>query len=312
VIPAYWYSPVVSALWQVVLHSLVATLIFTVWARRWRLSSGRARRRMLALILLLPLLTALVPGRGGFDFREQMAWLDSSRLLALPLVAGLHLYHGVLALVAVTVLVSLGQEVMPTLRRGCSRRHLERPPEAVERRVRALPHWRRCRVDVCREPGLHISTSGWPGRPRLVLSHEALALPDAELEVALRHENAHWRDGRWWFIHGLFAARLIQIFNPVALWAFREYTVEHEIACDADAVGRGEYCEGPIVDPRPLARVLLRLYEDGESHGRAGRSILRRRIDVLLGRLPQPAEEPPPSAVWTAAGLLLVTLPWMV
>lgn len=303
--PATWYSPVVAVLWQVMLHSLLAAAILLLWARRWRLPPGRARRRMLELILVLPLLTALVPGRGGFDFREGWAWLDSARVLAIPLGWGLHVYHGVLAVAAVTVLVSLVQEMLPALpwsRRG---REAEAPPAAVERRVRALPGWEDCRVAVSREPGLHVSTSGWPGRPRLKVSRAVLALPETELAAVLRHEHAHWQRGRWWRTHLLFVARLVQIYNPVALWAFREHTVETEIACDAEAVESDP-------DTRRLARVLLRFYQDTARTAVAARFVLRRRVEVLLGRAPRPDEQPPPEVLWIAGALLLLGLPWIV
>jgi Zn-dependent protease with chaperone function len=303
-IPAYWTSPIVAALWQVMLHSSIAAAIFTLWARRWPVPPGRVRRRMLETILVLPWITALVPGRGGFEFREQSAWLDSRRLLAIPLPGGLQLYHLALAMAAVTVGLSVWQEILPMLRRWCRGGKPEDPPKALERRVRELPGWRRCRVRVCAEPGLHVATFGRPGRPRLVLSREVLELPAADLDAVLRHENAHWHGGRWWRTHLLFGARLLQLFNPVALWAFREYTVETEIACDADAA------DGH--DPRPLARVLLRLYEDSATSGPGTRSTLRRRVDVLLGRIPRPPDGPSTAAVWTAGALLLVTLPWIV
>ena len=303
-IPVWWTSPIVAALWQVVLHSAVAAAIFTLWAGRWPLPPGRVRRRMLEAILVLPVITALIPGRSGFDFREQTAWLDSRRLLAIPLVGELHLYHLVLAMAGVTVVASLWQEVVPVVRRWCDRRELRQAPEALERRVRRLPEWSRCKVQVCAEPGLHVATFGRPGRPGLVLSDEVLGLPAPDLDAVLWHENAHWRHGRWWLTHALFGVRLLQLFNPVALWAFREYTVETEIACDAEAAEGG--------DPRPLARVLLRLYEDSVVSGPGTRSTLRRRVDALLGRIPHPADEPSAAAVWAGCGLLLVTLPWIV
>jgi len=315
--PAYWYSPVAAALWQIMLHSFLAAAILLLWARRWRLPPGRARRQMLELILLLPLLTALIPGRGGFDFREGWVWLDSSRVLAIPIGWGLHVYHGVLAAAAVTVLVSLAQELLPALHRG--HREPEAPPETLERVVRALPGWQRCRVTVSREPGLHVSTSGRPGRPRLTLSREVLALPDAELAAVLRHENAHWQRGRWWRTHLLFLARVVQLYNPVALWAFREHTVETEIACNAEAVGVRSGGEND--DPREnddggearrLARVLLRFYQDTARSAVAARFVLRRRVDVLLGRAPRPDEQPPPDVLWIAGALLLLGLPWIV
>lgn len=296
--PSWWYAPAAAVPWGVTLHSVLAAAVLFLWARRLRLAPGRTRRALLGLILLLPLLTATVPGRYGFDFRESWAWFDSARLLAVPVLGGLHLYHGVLVVAAATVLVSLRQELVPLLKlhRPAG---VEPPPELV-RRVRSLPGWEGCRVEITDDEGLFASTGGRPSSPRLWLSREVLELPPEQLEAVLRHELAHWRRG-WWVPHLLYAARLLQIYNPVALWAFREYTVETEIACDADAVaGR---------DPRPLARVLLQLYE--ESHGSAARSLLRRRVDLLLGRA-EPGEALPPEAVPVAGALLLGILPWIV
>jgi|GEM_PF-1633690 len=326
--PAYWSSSVVAALWQVLLHSALAATVFLLWARRWRMPPGAARRRMLTVILVLPLLTALVPGRGGVEFREGWAWLDSSRLLAIPLGAvrgtEIHVYHGVLAVAGVTVLAALAQELLPTLRRWCDGRDLEQAPEDLARFARELPGWERCRVKVCRDPGLHVETSGRPGKPRLVLSRDVVALPAAERALVLRHEHAHWTAGRWWRTHLLFVVRLVQIYNPVALWAFREYGVETEIACDAEAVvgksgtggsGTSKTGEGERDRARTLARTLLRFYEDAA--GVATRWTLRRRVDVLLERPAIAGQRPEddelsPETVWIAAAVLLVTLPWFV
>ena len=64
-IPAYWYSALALYLWQVVLHSTIVAVIGVAWLRRRKLPSGIARRQLLALILVLPLVTAAVPGRGS-------------------------------------------------------------------------------------------------------------------------------------------------------------------------------------------------------------------------------------------------------
>ena len=83
-----------------------------------------------------------------------------------------------------------------------------------------------------------LATGGRPGRPRLIVSRGALAVADAETSStrSIAHEHAHWQAGRWWWSHALFAVRLLQCYNPVALWVFREYCLEVEIDCDAIAV----------------------------------------------------------------------------
>ena len=64
-IPAFWSAPLPAFLWQVLLHSAVAGVVLYAWAQRMRVPSGRAKRRLLVVLLILPLLTAAVPGRGS-------------------------------------------------------------------------------------------------------------------------------------------------------------------------------------------------------------------------------------------------------
>ena len=123
------------------------------------------------------------------------------------------------------------------------------------------------------------------------------------MEAAVRHEHAHWANGRWWWSHALFAARLLQCGNPVALWVFREYCVEIEIDCDATAVS-GQ-------DPKVLARVLLMIYQSTDRRDMAARQALRRRVDVLLAAGPANHALPMPTVV-AASALMMAVLPWLV
>lgn len=291
-----------SYLWQVALHSWVMGVILYAWVHRIGLPSGRTRRRLLALLLVLPMVTAAIPGRGGVEFGERIAWMNSARVLAVPLPWGLQLSHVVALLGLTMVLVTVWQELVPSLRQ--SHAGGSDAPAPLLSLVQAMPGWEQCRVLVLPADAVMLATGGWPGRPRLLVSRgavESLAAP--ELEAVLRHEHAHWQAGRWLRSHALFAVRLLQCYNPVALWAFREYCSELEIGCDAAAV-RGR-------DPRVLARVLLRLYESADRRDVAARGALRKRVDVLLAGGPQDAALPP-FTVAAVAVLMLVVLPWLV
>jgi len=139
----------------------------------------------------------------------------------------------------------------------------------------------------------------------VIVSRGALArLTDGELAMVLRHENAHWQDGRWARSHALFLVRLLQVHSPVALWSFREYCLELEIECDAAAVAGG--------DTKPLARALLAVYESTARRDVAARAALRRRAEVLLGDSARDDDALPVATIATAAGILLVVLPWIV
>jgi len=285
------------------LHSFVAGLIFYAWSKSLGLPSGRTRRQLLGTLLILPLLTALVPGRAGFEFREQLAWMDSARVLFLPLFGSLKLYHLVLAVAAVAALATLWQELLPLLNRPSAR--FDDVPPSVLARARALPAWARCQVGILPRHGVVFGTTGWPWRPVLLISQGAMDdLPKDEFEMALLHENAHWKQGRWVWVHFLFLLRMLQLFNPVALWIFREYSQEVEVDCDAEAVAGG--------DAKPLARTLLRIYESTDPNDFSSRVALRRRVDTLLGRLPRSDAGLGRWTVLTAAIVLLVLLPWIV
>lgn len=302
-IPGSWYAGLATYLWQVILHSGITGLVFYAWARRLDLPSGRGKRSLLAVVLILPLVTAAIPGRGSREFREQRAWLDSGRVLAISLVGGVRVGQAVVALAVLTAALTLWQEVLPPLRR---RRGVSgEVPDRLARGVRGLPGWDRCEIVLAPSEGIALATGGWPWRPRLLASRGALArLAQDELDAALLHEHAHWQAGRWMRTHALFLVRVLQCHNPVALWAFREYCLEVEIECDAAAVAGG--------DRRPLARALLKIYEATDRRDVATRSVLRQRVDVLLDPAAHDDAVLPLPATAVAAAVLLVGLPWVV
>jgi len=292
--------------WRVALHSTLAAVVCYAWTRQQRLRPGRAKRWLLAALIVLPLLTAAMPGRRQASFRAELAWFDSARVLALPLWGELRVAHLVVALGALTAIVALVQEVLPALRRSRAAHHpdLEAPAELVAL-ARALPGWARVPVRMVAAEAPLAAAGGWPAEPWLLVSTGLLGAVDGRaLDAVIRHEHAHSTPRRWWTMHLLFVARLLQLPNPVALWLFREYAVETEIACDRAAIADG--------DARPLARALLAVYERTHEGDLAARAVLRRRVDLLLGRVD--AAEGPLGLfeVCAATVLLALLLPWVV
>jgi Zn-dependent protease with chaperone function len=301
-IPVSWSAPLALFLWQVALHSSVMGLIFYVWVHRVGLPSGRAKRRLLAMLLVLPLATAAIPGRTSVEFGERIAWLNSARLLAVPMPFGFHLYHLALLVGALAVALTLWQEVLPAFRRPRASTS-QVPPWLVER-VRVRAGWERCAVAISPLPSIMLATSGVPGRTRVIISRGAIdTLTPDELDIVIAHEHAHWQSGWWFRSHGLFALRLLQCYSPVAMWVFREYCIEVEIGCDAAAVsGR---------NPRDLVRILLRIYQNTDRRDAAARAAIRKRVDVLLGGGPQDGVLST-STVVAASIVMLLVLPWLV
>ena len=289
-------------LWQVAVHSAVMGIVFYTWVHRVGLPSGRTKRLLLTLLLVLPLVTAAIPGRSDLAFAERVAWFNSARLADVPLGAGIHLYHAAWLLGGLLIVLALWQEVLPSFRQP--RAAAGDVPEWVGPQVRGRAGWERCTVAVNPVPSIMLATGGWPGRPRLIVSRGALTLlSEADLSLAIAHEHAHWIHGRWWKSHLLFLARLVQCYHPTALWVFREYCVEEEIACDAVSVaGR---------DPAPLVRLLLRIYQETDPRDVAARSALRKRVDVLMTGGPQD-NALPAATIAIAAGVMLLVLPWIV
>lgn len=297
-----WYVLLTAYAWQVAVHSAVAGFIFYAWVHRVPMASGRTKRRLLATLLVLPLLTAAIPGRGTIEFAERIAWLNSARVLAVPLPLGFRVSHLTIAIAVLMIGFTVWQELLPALRPPAA--EVGAAPDALVRQVRALPGWERCVVAVSPLPSVMLATSGMPGHVKVTVSRGALAsLTAQELAAVVAHEHAHWQAGRWWWSHGLFVARLLQCYNPVALWVFREYCIESEAECDAAAVaGR---------DPHALARVLLRIYNATDRRDLSARAALRKRVDVILSGGPQDAPLPP-LTVTVASVVLLVVLPWIV
>ena len=301
-IPASWSAPLAAFLWQAALHSSVMGLILYVWVHRLGLPSGRTKRRLLATLLVLPLVTAAIPGRASVEFAERIAWLNSARLLAVPLPFDLHLYYLAVPIGVLAIVLTVWQEVVPAFRQPHTDAR-EVPPWLVSL-VRARSGWAHCAVAISPVSSILLATGGVPGRPRVIVSQGAIdTLSADELDIVVAHEHAHWQSGHWFRSHALFAVRLLQCYNPVAMWVFREYCIEVEIGCDAAAVaGR---------DPKQLARVLLRIYDGTDRRDAAARAAIRKRVDVLLGGGPQDAVLST-FVVVAAALVMLLVLPWIV
>lgn len=294
-------GPIVTYLWRVAVHSFVVGFVLYAWARHLRLPPGDTRRRMLGTVLLLPVVTAAAAGRVEPLLGEQGIWFDSGRFLAIPVYDGFRAWHVAMAVALLTVLVSLWQEVIPVLGRSTP---ASRPlPPEVAQRLGSLGGWEGS-VELIADSDIMAAVTKGSDGPRLLVSERLTdQLDDEALDAVVRHEMAHQGRRLWLDQHLLYVARLLQIYNPVALWAFREYCVEVELACDAAAAAD--------VGPKPLARALLAVYEETDRRDFASRSILRQRIDVLLGRVEADGHLPQSSLV-LATVVLALCLPWIV
>lgn len=210
---------------------------------------------MLALLLVIPLITAAIPGRSAPQFAEMVAWASSPRAFAIPLFGRLQLNDLGLAILALfTVLTAWQVLVLGS------------------------------------------------GRPRLSVAQGPLPQLSTE-EQAIVETLGHAQARRRPLTFALFAVRLAQFYNPVAMWAFREYRLEVHAECDAEATAGH--------DPHILARFLLKTYASIPRHDGSTRNLLRRRVDVLLAGGPH--NDAIPIVTVVAIGVVfLVVLPWIV
>lgn len=288
--------------WQVGFHSFVLGFVVYTWTRILDLSPGRTRRRLLEIVLALPLATAALASV-VLQHAPEAAWFDSRRILALS-VGPVRVWQGMAGVAIVGVLVTVWQEVLPVFER--SRARSRHPDPCLLARARALPGWNAVRVAIVESGEPCASVHGTPWRPRLTISDSLVRHLDApSLAAVLRHEWAHSRPRAWVAMHLLWTARLVQCFNPVALWVFREYSIESEIACDAEAAGD---------DPIPMARALFVLYEESEEDEEVQRRVLRRRVDILLGRIPSAVhrDQVPTASLVAAVVFWSLLLPWVI
>jgi Zn-dependent protease with chaperone function len=298
---ALFETTIGSYVWQTFLHSMVLGAVAHGWTQRGRVPPGRARRRLLAVGIVLPLLTAAVPGRSSDAFRESLAWFDGSRILAVPLPLGLHVVHLALFVMAAAATVTVWQEIVPSLRRRRPRGAPALPDLISE--VRTFRHWHSIDVVVTPSASIELAAGGW-WKPRyLVVSRGAIdRLSSSQLSAALAHEHAHCEPRRWWTLRVLFIARALQPHSPAALWAFREHCLGEEIACDREAsTDRGVIA---------LARTLLRVYQRTPRTDVAARAALRHRIDALVHPLPD-SQSPSLAVVTFITVAMTLALPWL-
>ena len=257
---------------EVVLHTVIAATAAEVLLRWWRVTSPDFKLRMrlgvvLVPVVLHPLLRVAAPFRDSAAFEEEWALL-TVRTFERVEVWGLALDRTWLVLCAVCGLALLAADLLPWARRlGTSRSGLSPSlaPLALQAKVAVLAQ----RMDLAPTPPVLFYETRAPllscrgvWRPQLVVSSGALALlDDEELEAALAHELAHAQRGDVLASWGLFAARVLQVFNPVVHVTARAMARDLERRADVMAqrvTGR----------PLALASGLLKVHAATAGHGK--------------------------------------------
>ncbi|MDA8169054.1 MAG: hypothetical protein M0Z59_05055 [Nitrospiraceae bacterium] len=243
---------------QSFLHSLVAAVASGGAVRIWGIESPAVRQRfrlgvIIAAVFSFPVYQLIDPDRGSAYFRLG-AVFDSARWLTLEL-AGIPLSIFFLLMIAATGAVFLHQELIPVI------------GHTLEARKKSMPESARPLNGILPGgPGVFVfqsdellSFSIMGREPAIYISSGLEQVLDAgEVAASIAHEAAHIERNRKPMLTAVFFLRVLQFFNPVALFEFRKIVQEEEKICDgiaASATGR----------PEALAGALRKIYRGAET-----------------------------------------------
>ena len=243
-------------------HALIASALADGAILAWNIRNPASLQRFrFALIVLavssFPLYQLVNPRRSSL-LNRSAALFDSGRWLAVELWGGITLSHFFLALLALTAIVFLFQELIPILRHAveASRDVLEgeKPSDGspVHRALSSLPATNTEVLIIDDDDLVLFSATG--KRPIIYLSRGLLrGLTEEEIQAALAHEIAHVSRSRRPVLLAAFLLRAVMFFNPVVLIEFRRAVRNEEKICDDAATAVTH-------KPRVLADTLRKFY----------------------------------------------------
>ncbi len=259
---------------EVVLHTFIAAIAVESLLRWWRVTEPGFKLRMRLGILLVPLalhplLRVLAPFRDGEGFEAEWAVLQV-RTFARVELWGLRADQTWLALCAAVGGVLLAADLLPwARRRGLGGAGWGLSPSVAPLELQAQVALLAQKLSLAPTPSVLFYETSAPllscrgvRHPALVVSRGTLDLLDAqELEAGLAHELAHAQRGDVLASWGLFAARLLQAFNPVVHVTAR--AMARDLERRADVVAQQ-------VTGRPLALASGLLKVHAATAGRGG------------------------------------------
>ena len=303
---SFFGSPVGAYVTQTVVHAFIAALITDRAIDAWEVRDSAIVQRFRLIVIVLPIVSfpayqLINPERGTLDFRLQ-ALFDTQRWLNVELWGKLPISVIVLFIIGVTVLLFVGQELIPVAMHSWStrksvlrQRGRVHPPLATL--LATLPGEKPPVVLIEDEDHVVFSTVG--RNSSIYLSSGLLdALTPDELRAAVAHEIAHVERSRRPLLIGIFVLRALMFYNPVTLLEFRKIVHEEEKICDDVAVAltgnaqalaatlRKLYGQSGAAQPLPVLKP-AELRESLEEHGH--RVLLEDRIKRLEER---PAADP--------------------
>ncbi len=262
-ISSYWGMYAV----QTVLHSLVASVLVDCAFIAWDIRTPFMKQRFRFMVILLPIASyplyqMLFPRRGDVYFRID-SLLDSNKWFSLDLLRGVPLFTVFIAILAVSSLIFILQELLPIFfhMREQSRSVQEPVSEAVEQvltqkvteALEGLPFDQQF-VEILNDEDLSLfSDTGL--NPRIYISTGLMNILTIEqLQAAFAHEIGHIQRTRRPVLIFAYILRVLMFYNPIAMLEFRKLSQEEEKVCDDIAIsltGKPEALSAVVAMFRP-------------------------------------------------------------
>lgn len=260
----FFYSYAGMYVTQAFCHSLVASVISDQALKAWNLANPVVRQRFRLIVVLVPIFSfpiyqAFQNDRGSVRFRLESLF-DANRWMNLQIGGVVSLGTLFLAILALTSLIFLFQEVIPILMhafqsKGIEQEGVKREPDAFwEAAARSLAIAVPDIFVIDDDELIVFSTTG--KKPAVYISTGLVnALTLEQLQAALAHELAHIERSRRPLLLGVFVLRMLMFFNPVSLVEFRRAVRNEEKICDDIAVAL-------TGQPRALAGALQKFFPE--------------------------------------------------
>lgn len=258
---------------QSFLHGLIAMILVDMAIQAWKIDNPTVRQRFRYAIILYAIFSFPVyqfadPERSSVFFRTT-ALFDSGQWLGMELFGLVSLRIPFLALLALTSVVFLFQELIPVLKHTFepNRDDFEEGApgdEALVAEVLASLPGPKPSVVILDDDDMVLFSSS--GRNASVFLSTGLlrSLTREQVQAALAHEAAHLARNRRPVLIAVFLLRILMFFNPVVLVEFRRAVRNEEKICDDIAVSLTK-------DPQALAETLKKFYTRNAEESEAGR-----------------------------------------
>lgn len=252
---------------QAFCHSIIAFVVVDMAMYLWSINNPLIRQRFHLIVVLLPVFSfplyqIINPDRGSISFRMG-ALFDINRWLNLELWGAIPLGLFFIAIIIITTIIFIFQEMLPILKHTVeSRRSNIEAEEAddhsvVGQAIENLPVEKPDVLILDDDDYVLFSTTG-KNAAVFVSTGLIKTLNKEQLQAAIAHEMVHIARNKKPLLIAVFFFRVIMFFNPVVLLEFRRLVHEEENICDDMAVAFTK-------NPHALSGALKKLYHKNEN-----------------------------------------------